>query len=116
MERYSLVSEKRCAMSAGVIFLLRFKIAIAYSCGCPLLSQEEGLREAQTGWFRSNHFSKCIPAMFRQGNHPVRAFGAATPPDSGGDTRTNTRSQLRKGALRRPLPLHRQFQRKSCTR
>jgi hypothetical protein len=45
------------------------------------------------GWFQSQHFSKCILATFQQGNHPVRAFGASTPPDSGGDTRATTSSK-----------------------
>jgi hypothetical protein len=40
---------------------------------------------AQTGWFQSAFLKSC-----QQGNHPVRAFGASTPPDSGGDTRPNT--------------------------
>jgi hypothetical protein len=53
--------------------VLRFRIAITYSCGYPLLSQEGWLRESADGVVPKQPFSKYILAMFRLWNHPVRS-------------------------------------------
>ena len=79
--------------------MLVFRIRATYSGGCPLLSQEGCLREAQAGWFPYWNLSEWILRGFGFGTTPPAALrwlahlfldAAATPPNLGGDTRSNT--------------------------
>ena len=61
----------------------------------PKLGGVAASEASRRGGSLAETFQECISETFRLWNHPVRAFGASTPPNLGGDTPTGRETAFR---------------------